>query len=259
MLALRLLLIVALIGVWAAWQPSASACTCGWPWSLIYQSDASDEAIRQLMNEWIERTDFDEYDLLFRGVVVDAYDDTGSLVEFEVSVVWNHVRDTNQDRTVIHQGHPAACGFWFEEGKEYLVFVNLRYSRGAGGCGPTMQVGNPYAEIELQMLLDHLGEGAPPIPEVVEPTVTPEPVTQPDAPLTQPDAPLTQPDAPLTQPDVPLTQPSEDPTPFWQWAAVAVIVGVVGAGAASTWAFVGRRRERECQKDPKVRSGRRTR
>ena len=223
MLLLRLLLVVVLLGMSAtAWPSSVSACVCLSPWSNVDSG-------------WAETVDWGQYEQIFRGTVVSQYPkdvrgDQGvnwTVYEFDVSVVWKNIQLMYQDRIWVYQRWFTNCDRVFDVGEEYIVAVDFD-ERAIGICDVTVRVASGRDHV-LSEMLDFLGEGT------VAPDGSYERRLDVMTPAHLESENLGTPAAPVGSMD----------TPLWQWAAVAVIGVIAGAGAASAWTFVRRRRERE--------------
>ena len=221
MVLVRLLVIAALIGVWATTQPSVSACLCLSPW---YSDD------------WVETVDWSRYEQIFRGVVVEEYPESKSyasyddypeypeewtVYEFDVSVVWKNVRDMYHDRIWVHQRWFTSCDMGFTLGEEYIVAVDFN-EWSMSQCDVTTAIGRRYSSEGLPEMLSFLGEG----------TVVPDGSYKPRALEV-----TTPPHLEAKPPDDPLAPAN---TPQWQWVAIGLGISA-SFGAFIYWA----RREQE--------------
>jgi len=71
--------------------------------------------------------------------------DYGSIVNFQVEQVWKGTLDQNE---LIHTaGSDAACGYYFEQGKEYVVYGYGQDSINVSSCSLTSPFVDSYATL----------------------------------------------------------------------------------------------------------------
>ena len=168
--ALRLILILPVLGFWLVAYPDRSlACSCLEPDS---PSEALAEADAVFLGRAVSVSEVHD-GRTFRNTVT---------TEFNVAAVWKGpVKPTVQ---ISSEADGAACGYYFAEGVEYVVYA---YSGGAlwtGLCSRTAPLSRALDD------LTELGEGQAP-PEPVS-TPTPQPTnTQTPRPTDTPDLPAT--------------------------------------------------------------------
>jgi hypothetical protein len=88
---------------------------------------------------------------VFSGEVIDIEKGPRmSSVTFRVSKVWKGKHQETQ--TVSTASSDAACGYWFSEGRKYLVYADGK-KMGVSGCGRTTPLSEASADLEV------LGDG----------------------------------------------------------------------------------------------------
>lgn len=91
----------------------------------------------------------DSSNVVFRGVCLDKntnWVSSGMKYTFQVNESW--VR-TIEPFTSINSPRPGLCGYPFEVGKEYLVYVNKTYSLRTSICDPTKPIEEASADLAV--------------------------------------------------------------------------------------------------------------
>ena len=201
-IAMRLALIVPLMGLWFMVHPERSyACSCLEPGP---PSEEMEKADAVFMGRVVSVSIVAEV----RGDVTHV---DSVITEFDVKTVW---KGPVSQTTYINSGGP--CGIGFIEGVEYIVYAyhsDYRDGLGTGLCTRTTLLA--WAMDDLAGL--GVGTTSGQVPTALRPQSTNTPAPQPaDAPAPQPaDAPAPQPaDAPAPQPaDAPAPQPANTSMP----------------------------------------------
>ena len=194
-LALRLVLIASLIGLWAMINPEPSyACSCA-------ERSSPSEALERADAVFMGRAVSVSYVEKVRGE--QTYIDS-VITKFNVTAVW---KGPISETTYIDHGGP--CGTSFDVGEEYIVYAynfGRRDGLSTGLCSRTTRLSRAIED------LAELGEGASPLQAAA--TATPAPTTT--TPTPEPTAtPAPQPaSTPTPQPaDTPVPRPTNTPTP----------------------------------------------
>lgn len=209
-LAIRLVLIASLIGLWAMMNPELSyACSCGEIGSPSEALAGADAVFmgRAVSVSYVERVHGEQ-------TYVESV-----ITKFNVTTVW---KGPVSETAYINTGGP--CGTGFDVGEEYIVYsynFGRRAGLATGLCTRTTLLSRAMAD------LAELGKGANPLQAAA--TATPQ---QPSVPTPQPtDTPVSQPtstpapqtaDTPAPQPTgtaapratgAPMPQPTNTPAP----------------------------------------------
>ena len=135
--ALASLVLTVLLGVVLLFSPDcAYACSCAMP-----QGTQKERAERALSSS----------EAVFSGRVTAIEKEAATrttTATLRVSEVWKGPERATLE--VSTASYEAACGYHFEEGKEYLVYANGKQDLGVGACGGTVPLS--YADEDLALL-----------------------------------------------------------------------------------------------------------
>ena len=176
--ALRLILILPVLGFWLVAYPDRSlACSCLEPDS---PSEALAEADAVFLGRAVSVSEVDD-GRTFRNTVI---------TEFNVATVWKGpVKPTVQ---ISSEADGAACGYYFAEGVEYVVYAYGGSALRTGLCSRTAPLSRALDD------LTELGEGQAPPEPVSTPTPQPTNTQTPRPTNTSTPQPTDTPDLPAT-------------------------------------------------------------
>ena len=168
-IAMRLVLIVPLIGLWLMAHPEQSyACSCAQPSS---PSEALEGADAVFMGRAVSVSKVEE-------VYGDRTYVDSVVTEFNVSTVWKG--PLNQTIYINSGADGASCGLAFTEGVEYIVYAYHSGRRGGLGTGLCTRTTGLSGAMED---LAGLGQGTAPVqvPSASTPQATHTPMPRPTA------------------------------------------------------------------------------
>ena len=211
--ALRLALIIPLIGFWLVVPPERSyACSCADPGSPSW---ALAESAAVFMGRAVSVREFERADGM-----VSSTDPT--TVEFDVSTVWKG--SNSPTRRLTTRQSEVSCGFTFVEGVEYVVYSHD--SRTVGLCSRTRPLSRAAQDLAA------LGPGQAPGQGALAPT--------PDVSVPQTPA--------VPEPQTPAVSEASGGCGS---SPQSIDLAVVGLMAGAVWFGVGRRRSDAIDRRPR--------